>query len=243
MNVRRSCAIVFLVIVTVLGGCKSAEAPPPALRTNMEFTRDLSNGRGCLEYSWGSQGKRRLIQLNPNTKEGAGEGPMADDASHVQVYALTNGQYGLKEWQFPSGPAPRAPVVGATVELNEIEAVGTVFYGDRSSATETKALLPMPVKCPTGPAEVTVVEPEITGLEPRTVTRNSPATITITGSHFTRDSVVLIDGANPTTQFVSSSMLEAELDADDTARPGTRGVEVHGAKNGKTSNAVTLTIR
>lgn len=236
-------SVVLSMVVGVSAGCRTAEAPPPPLKTNMEFTRDLYNGRGCLEYSWGSQGKRRLIQLNPNTKQGAGEGPMADDASHVQVYALTNGQYGLKEWQFPSGPAPRAPIVGATVELKEIEAVGTVFYGDRSSATETKALVPMPVKCPAGPAEVSVVEPEITALEPRTVARNSPVTITITGLHFTRDSVVLIDGANPTTQFVSASMLEAELDADDTARPGTRGVEVHGAKNGKTSNAVTLTIR
>lgn len=243
MNVRRQCSVVFLVFVSALAGCKSADAPPPPLKTNMEFTRDLYNGRGCLEYSWGSQGKRRLIQLDPNTKEGAGEGPMADDASHVQVYALTNGQYGLKEWQFPSRPAPRAPVVGATVELKEIEAVGTVFYEDRSSATETKPLVPMPVNCPAGPAKVSVVEPEIIALEPRTVARNSPVTITITGSHFSRDSVVLIDGANPTTQFVSASMLEAELVADDTARPGTRAVEVHGAKNGKTSNAVTLTIR
>jgi hypothetical protein len=242
-HVHAAVAVVVITFVSVLAGCKSAEAPPPPLITNMEFKRDLYNGKGCLEYAWGPAGKRRLIQLSPNTKEGAGEGPSAGDASHVQVYALTNGQYGLKEWQFPTDPAPASRVVGAIVELKEIEAVLTVFYEDRSSATETKSLVPMPVKCPAGPAEVSVLEPEITGLEPRTVARNRPVTITVVGSHFTRDSVVLIDGANPTTQYVSASMLEAELDADDTATPGTRGVEVHGAKNGRTSNAVTLTIR
>ena len=235
-------SVVMIVVVSVYGGCKGVEAPLPPLITNMEFKRDLYNGNGCLEYSWGSEGKRRLIQLGPNRKEGEGQGPMANDASQVQVHALTNGQYSLKEWQFPSGPAHPSPVVGATVELNEIEAVGTVFYEDRSTATDTKALVPMAVKCPAGTAQVPVVDPEILSLEPRTVARKTPVTITVTGSNFTRDSVVLIDGANPTTQYVSASMLEAELDADDTARPGKRGVAVHAAKHATTSNAVTLTI-
>ena len=234
--------VVLSIVVIVSGGCRSAEAPPLPVKTHMEFKRDLYNGKGCLEYSWGSEQKRRLIQLNPSAKEGAGEGPVANDASQVQVYALTNGQYSLKEWQFPSGPPHPSPVVGAIVELKEIEAVGTVFYEDRSSATNTKALVPMPLRCPAGPAEVSVVDPEITRLEPRTVARGTPVTITVMGSNFTRDSVVLIDGANPTTQYVSASMLEAELGADDTARAGKRGVEVHGAKSGTTSNAVTLTI-
>jgi IPT/TIG domain len=237
-----SFCLLLLVVVSLYGGCKSVEAPPPPLITNMEFKRDLHNGNGCLEYSWGSEGKRRLIQLSPSRKGGEGQGPMANDASQVQVHALTNGQYSLKEWQFPSGPPYRSPVVGATVELKEIEAVGTVFYEDRSSATDRKALVPMAVKCPAGTGQVLVVDPEITGVEPRTVARNTPVTITVTGSNFTRDSVVLIDGANPTTQYVSASILEAELDADDTARPGKRGVAVHAAKHAMTSNAITLTI-
>ena len=241
-HARSACWLILCAFVSVLPGCKIAEAPPPPLKTNMEFKRDLHNGNGCLEYSWGSEGKRRLIQLHPNTREGAAEGPMLNDASYVQVYALTNGQYSLKEWRFPSGPPRSSPIVGAIVELKEIEAVGTVFYQDRSTATATKSLVPMAVKCPAGPAEVSVVAAEITGLEPRTVARNTPATIAVLGLNFTRDSVVLIDGANPTTQYVSPSMLEAELDADDTARAGKRGVEVHGAKNGTTSNAVTLVV-
>ena len=167
---------------------------------------------------------------------------MANDAYHVQVHALTNGQYSLKEWQFPPGPPHLSPIVGAVVELKEIEAVGTVFYQDRSSATDTKALVPMAVKCPATRAEIPVVDPEISRLEPRTIARNSPVTISVMGSNFTRDSVVLIESANPTTQYVSPSMLEVELDADDTARPGKRVVEVHSAKNGRTSNEVTLTI-
>lgn len=235
-------SVVLSLVAGVSAGCKTAEAPPTPVITSMEFKRDLFNGKGCLEYSWGSEGKRRLIELNPSMKEGGGEGPVANDASRVQVHALTNGQYSLKDWQFPSSPSHASPIVGATVELKEIDAVATVFYQDRSSATDTKPLVPMAVKCPGGQAQVSVPDPEITALEPRTVARNAAVTITVTGSNFTRDSVVLIDDANPTTQYVSASILEAELDADDTARPGKRGVEVHAAKQGKTSNAVTLTV-
>jgi hypothetical protein len=208
----------------------------------MKFTRDLHTGKACLEYSWVSEGQRRLIQLNPNIKEGKGEGPTAKDASHVQVYALTNGQYSLKDWQFPPGPPHGSPVVSATVEVREIEAVGTVYYQDRSSATDRKALVPMPLICPAGPAKISIVDPEITGLDPRKVARDTAVTLTVIGAHFTRDSVVLIDGANPTTQYVSPSMLEAALNADDTATPGKRGVKVHGAKNGVTSNEVMLIV-
>ena len=229
--------------VSVLGGCTYvAENTPPPPRNDMLFKRDIYKGKGCLEYSWVSEGKRRVIQLDPNVKEGEGDGPAATDASHVQVYALTNGQYSLKDWQFPSGPPHSSPVVSATVELKEIEAVGTVFYQDQSFATDTKALMPMPVKCPAGPEKVSIADPEIAGLDPRAVARNATVTITVTGSNFTRDSVVLIDGANPTTQYVSPSMLEAGLDATDTATPGKRGVKVHSAKSNATSNEVMLTV-
>jgi IPT/TIG domain len=209
----------------------------------MIFKRDLYKVNGCLEYSWVSEGKRRVIQLNPNVKEGEGDGPMAKDASHVQVYALSNGLYGLKEWQFPSGPPYPSPIVRAIVDVKETEAVGTVFYQDQSSATDTKALVAMPVKCPTPADNVSRVDPKITDVDPPTVPRNTAVTITLIGLNFTKDSVVLIDDANPTTKFVSPSMLEAELDADDIATPGKRGIKVHGAKDGTTSNEVTLTVK
>ncbi len=101
----------------------------------------------------------------------------------------------------------------------------------------------MPVQCPSKPEVASIVDPEIMKLDPRMVERNAPVTITVLGSNFTRDSLVLIDGADPTTQYVSPSTLEAELDADDTAAPGKRGVKVHGAKNGTTSNEVMLTVQ
>jgi IPT/TIG domain len=243
---RHGRVAVSLVLGAFVGasvGCTyMIEPTPPPPKTNLEFKRDLYNGKGCLEYSWVAEGKRRLIQLNAGTREGEGQGPTAKDASHVQVYALTNGQYSLKDWQFPSGPPHASPVVGAMVEVKDVEAVGTVFYQDRSSATDRKALVPMPVTCPARPEKVAIVDPEITSLDPRSVARNTSVTITVTGTNFTRDSVVLIDGANPTTQYVSSSTLEAELGVDDTATPGRRGVKVHGAKNGTTSNEVILTI-
>ncbi|HEY7533205.1 MAG TPA: IPT/TIG domain-containing protein [Nitrospiraceae bacterium] len=236
-------SLVLSAFVSVSVGCRSAETPAPEPQSHMAFTRDIYNGKACVEYSWVSEHKRRLIQLSPHTKEGEGEGPKANDASRVQVHALTNGQYSLKDWQFPAGPPHSSPVVGAIIELKEIEAAGTVFYQDHSSATHTTALVPMPVQCPSKPEVASIVDPEIMKLDPRTVEHHAPVTITVLGSNFTRDSLVLIDGADPTTQYVSPSTLEAELDADDTAAPGKRGVKVHGAKNGTTSNEVLLTVQ
>jgi len=230
--------------VCALEGCTNfAEKTPPPPKWSMIFTRDLDKGKACMEYSWVSEGKRRVIHLEQNVKEGEGDGPTVRDASHVQVYALTNGQYSLKEWQFPPGPPHSSPVIGATIELKEVEAVGTVYYQDQTSATDTKALAPMPVKCPTKAEDVARVDPEISDLDPRTVARNIAASITLTGAHFTKDSVVLIDGANPTTKFVSPSMIEAEVEANELATPGKRGVKVLRAKDGTTSNEVTLTVQ
>jgi hypothetical protein len=239
--------IVFSVTLSAFvgasAGCKDfVDAPPPS-KSNLLFTRDLHKGNGCLEYTWASAGKRQVIQLDPNIKEGEGAGPMANDASHVRVLALTNGLYGLRDWQFPSGRPHPSPIARAIVEVKEIEAVGTVVYEDESQASETKALQPMPVTCPTPMEEVRRVDAEIRKLDPGTVERSSAVTITLIGSHFTRDSVVLIDGANPTTQYVSPSLLEAGLDANDLATPGPRGVKVHGVNHGTFSNQVTLTIK
>ena len=243
---RLAHSVVFLAVstlVSALAGCtyRVETTPPPAAR-NLVFTRDLYKGNGCLEYSWGSERKRRLIQLNPDIKEREGDGPTAKDASQVQVHALSNGLYGLQDWQFPPGPPRSSPIVSATVELKQTEAVGTVYYQDRSSASDTKALVPMRVTCPAPVEAVSIVDPQIKDLDPRRVPRNTAATITLAGSHFTKDSVVLIDGTNPTTTFVSPSVLEAGLEADDLATPGKRSVRVHGAKDGTTSNEVTLTI-
>lgn len=234
-------------LISAVTGCTHFDEPtPPPPTSNIVFERNLSKGNACLEYSWLSEGKRplvQLIQLNSNIKEGEGAGPTAKDASHVQVHALTNGLYGLKDWQLPTDPAHPSPIVRAVVEVKEIEAVGTVFYQDQSQRTETRALLPMPIKCPTThAAEMRRADPEITKLDPGTVERSTAVTITLMGSDFTRDSVVLIDGANPSTQFVSPSLLEVGLDADDIATPGKRRVKVHGAKHGTTSNEVTLTV-
>lgn len=229
--------------VSALGACGYfADTAPSPPRNEMVFTRDLYKGNGCLEYSWESERKRRVIQLNPNVKGGEGEGPMAKDASHVQVYALSNGLYGLKDWQFPSGPPHRSPILSATVEVKQTDAVGTVYYQDRSSVSDTKALSPMRVTCPATVEHASVVDPEIKDVDPRTVTRNTAATLILSGSNFTKDSVVLIDGANATTTFVSASVLEAGVEADDLATPGTRGVKVLGAKDGTTSNEVTLIV-
>jgi hypothetical protein len=240
--VHAALSLALSAFVGAPAGCTYVETSPPPSKSAMVFKRDLYKGKGCLEYSWVSEGKRRVIQLNSEIKEGEGVGPTAKEASHVQVYALSNGLFGLKEWQFPPGPPRHSPVTGGIVEVKEMEAVGTVFYQDGSSATATKALVPMPVVCPTGVKESSIVDPKITDLDPRRVPRNTAVTITLIGSHFTKDSIVLIDGANPATKFVSPSVLEAGLEADDTATPGKRSVKVHGAKDGTISNEVMLII-
>jgi hypothetical protein len=231
------------VLISASIGCTYVADTPPPTQGQLVFKRDIYNGKACLEYSWLSDDKRRLIQLNPNMQEGEGEGPIAESASYVQVHALTNGQYSLKEWQFPSGPRHASPIVSAVVELKEIEAVATVFYKDRSSTIETISLVPMPLNCPARAQDVARVDPEITTLDPGTVAKNTAVTIAVIGANFSRDSVILIDGANPTTEFVSPSMLEADLDAGDLAASGKRGVKVHGAKHGRTSNEVMLTVK
>jgi hypothetical protein len=239
-------ALFAAALSAVVGGSAACthvtDTSPPPAKSNLVFKRDIYSGKGCLEYSWVSEDKRRLIQLNPSMKAGEGEGPSSKGASSLKVHALTNGPYSLKDWQFPSGPPHPSPIASAVVELKEIEAVATVFYKDRSSTVETKALVPMPVSCPAPAQDVAKADPEITKLDPGTVAKNTAVTITVIGSNFTRDSVILIDGADPTTQYVGPSMLEAALDGADLVMAGKRGVKVHGAKHGRTSNEVMLTV-
>src|SRR5580692_4060470 len=110
----------------------------------MKFWRDVYNRPGCLEYSWVPEGRRRVILLEAGQQEGARTDPIAAGLkpSHVQVYSLTNGIHSTEGWQFPPGPPHLTPVVSARVEVFEsrMEVVGTVYYADGSTATQTQKL-------------------------------------------------------------------------------------------------------
>ena len=88
--------------------------------------------------------------------------------------------------------------------------------------------------------------PAITSLSPNSATAGTPAfTITVAGSNFTGNSIVLWNGLNRTTTFVSPSQLSAAIPATDIAAPGTASVTVLnpiGTPGAGTSNALPFII-
>ena len=143
--------IVFAIIVISFVSFDITEAtasPDQKLsKDKMVFWRHMADGPACLEYSWVSDGKRRVVQLGPGIQEGVGPGP-GSHASHVQVYGLSNnGRGGVKKWQFPPGRPHSVKVVGATVEVRGMEVVGTVYYNDGTSAVDRHQIDPTVHTC------------------------------------------------------------------------------------------------
>jgi len=106
------------------------------------FWRDLYNEPASVEYSWVPQGTRRDIRLPPNQQEGSRSDPAPSDVSHVQVYRLTNGRWGVNNWQFPPGPPHKSPVIAAIIQILELrkEVIGIVQYADGTSARDSQPL-------------------------------------------------------------------------------------------------------
>ena len=119
----------------------------------MTLSRTDYSGRGCLEYSWVPEGKRRTIILAPGHAEHTQVDtvPSNLNISHVQIYVLNNGEFSTAMWQFPPGPPHAYPVATASVRVLAIEAVGTVHYTDGTQAADTKHLDAYPRQCPTAP--------------------------------------------------------------------------------------------
>jgi hypothetical protein len=111
-----------------------------AEQLTMIFWRDVYNEPGFLEYSWVPEGNRHTIALSSPQQEGTRIDPGPSDASHVQVYRLTNGRLAIQNWQFPPGPPYKSPVIAAIIQVIEqqMEVVGTVHYADGTSATERR---------------------------------------------------------------------------------------------------------
>lgn len=142
-----TCLLFLLLIVVVVTNHVYSQTTTP--KSQMMFSRDVYDGPACLEYSWVPEGKRRTVKLLPGRKEGTGLEPTSKEASHVQVYTLSNnGQVGLERWQFPPGGPHSSRVVGATVGLKGTEVTGTVYYEDGTTASDKHTLKGPAPKCP-----------------------------------------------------------------------------------------------
>jgi len=119
----------------------------------MTFRRSDYTQRGCLEYSWVPEGKRRVIVLNPGTPQHVQTDTLPDDvvATHVQVYVLNNGRAGTVNWQFPPGPPRPGLIVDALVDVYApAKARGTVYYAGGATVSDDRPLGESTQKCPSG---------------------------------------------------------------------------------------------
>jgi hypothetical protein len=122
-------------------------------KITMDFWRDDSVDRACLEYSYVPEGKRRTLLLKPGQQEAIQTDTVPDDLepSQVQVYTLTNnGAVSLDMWQFPPGPPHALPVVSAQVSVlqERMVAAGMVTYSDSTVNSGSAPLHPYSRPCP-----------------------------------------------------------------------------------------------
>jgi len=99
----------------------------------------------CIEYSWVPTGQRHVINLT-TAKASDQSTDKAEKATHVQVYSLRNGRYGVaSSWQFPVGPAPGGKyLASATVIASGRQAIGYAVYEDGTAAPpSTVSLVPI----------------------------------------------------------------------------------------------------
>lgn len=137
------------------GETQEASKSDRSTKIQMTFIRDHQDGPGCLEYSWVPQGVRHHILLKGGQRQGSENDTIPDDLkpSHVQVYVLKlNPNFGLDNWQFPAGPPKQGTyVVRATVEVHNkqpLEAIGTVYYADGTTASSRRPLDEKSRECP-----------------------------------------------------------------------------------------------
>jgi VCBS repeat-containing protein len=121
------------------------------------------------------------------------------------------------------------------------------LYGEQNSVTEYNNVLVR--KYASSEPVANLVSsinpvPQITGLDPSSISAGGTAfSLTVTGIGFMTDSVVLWNGSNRPTTYVSQSQLTAAITSGDIAAPGTVQVTVlNPAPGGGASNAQIFTI-
>jgi hypothetical protein len=108
-------------------------------------------GPACLEYSYISSGQRRDFQLLRGTHAATRVDSVNPSDNLVQVYTVQTEGRGASWDGFPV-PAPKSSLATVIFQIRWAgpEVVGTVYYADGTSYSETKQLQPTRIPCPTG---------------------------------------------------------------------------------------------
>ncbi|MFN0086161.1 MAG: IPT/TIG domain-containing protein [Blastocatellia bacterium] len=178
----------------------------------------------------------RITSISP--KEGAINGP----AFTLTVNGTSFASDSVVRW---NGQARPTTFIGSTqvtaqIPASDLVALGnvtvTVFTppaggGESNPATFTVNQAPNPV-------------PQVTTINPASVSAGGPGfTLTVNGSGFVPASVVLVNGANRGTTFLSATQLTAQLLASDILESGPVSIRVISpAPGGGASNEAVLTV-
>jgi hypothetical protein len=125
--------------------------------------------------------------------------------------------------------------LSASIPAGDIASAGTLAIGVVNPDGSTSGTLPFTVNDPA---------PSLSSISPTSATAGSPGfTMTLTGSNFVSTSVVQVNGASRTTNFVSATQLTAAIPASDLASAATLSITVFNpAPGGGTSGAVIFTV-
>ena len=86
---------------------------------------------------------------------------------------------------------------------------------------------------------LTLDAPTVSDVSPSSITADSATPITVTGTGFTDDCEIVVDGSGVETVIVSETEATAEAYVFD---PGTVAVKVQNTVTGQVSNSVSLTV-
>ena len=116
-------------------------------------------------------------------------------------------------------------LVGITGSSNGTTLTATVPGADLAATGTASVTVSTPGASPSLSNAVTVTiydypYPTVTGISPTAVSLNTPTTITVSGSGFTSQSVISIDGTTQPTGFTNSTSLTAQVPASMLRMPG-----------------------
>lgn len=130
-----------------------------------------------------------------------------------------------------------ASQVTATITASDISSAAPVSIAVRNqSSGRLSNTMPLTI-------EPAALAPTVTGIAPNTVTEGASAfTLSVAGSNFGLDSVILWNGVARQTTFQSPSQVAAAIAASDIATVVPVSIAVRNQNSGRQSNSMTLTI-
>jgi subtilisin family serine protease len=151
----------------------------------------------------------------------------------VGLYRVTDSDWDYRDWQYlPAGASDATLTFTMPTEPGRYNFRFFPDNGfDRTAVSPTVTILPPP------PPVLSAISPA------RVAPGTRRATLTATGEHFVRTSVVRVNGRDRVTTFVSATELQAVIPATDLAKAGTAQITVFTPEpGGGTSDPLALTI-